>query len=71
MASGLYRIECRSISGGSLLPATNFSHLYKDRSLAVAVAAKSVADPTHQEVRVVYVPSGEIVFRTPGADKHS
>lgn len=71
MVSGQYRIESRDTSRGSLLPPPNFSHLYKDCSLAVAVAVKSVADPTRQEVRVVHVPSGEIVFRTPGAGKAS
>ena len=59
-----YRIESRDLSGGSLLPSPNFQHLYADCSLAVAVAVKSVADPTRQEVRVVHIPSGEIVFRT-------
>jgi hypothetical protein len=33
----------------------------------VAVAVKSVADPTRQEVRVVHIPSGEVVFRTSGS----
>lgn len=59
-----YRIETRDSLLGSLLPSPNFQHLYKDASLAVAVAVKSVADPTRQEVRVVHIPSGEIVFRT-------
>ncbi len=59
-----YRIESIDSLLGSLLPSPNFQHLYKDASLAVAVAVKSVADPTRQEVRVVHIPSGEIVFRT-------
>ncbi|MGH6636998.1 MAG: hypothetical protein ACREXN_02160 [Polaromonas sp.] len=59
-----YRIESRDPLGGSLLPSPNVKHLYADYSLAVAVAVKSVADPTRQEVRVVHIPSGEIVFRT-------
>ncbi|ABM39218.1 hypothetical protein Pnap_3922 [Polaromonas naphthalenivorans CJ2] len=63
---GQYLIECAATSGGELLPATNPSRLYKSRSLAVAIATKSVAHPTHQEVRVVHIPSREIVFRTPG-----
>lgn len=71
MVSGQYRIESRDTLRGSLLPPSNFSHLYKNYSLAVAVAVKSVADPMRQEVRVVHVPSGEIVFRTPGAGKAS
>ena len=33
--------------------------------------AKSVADPTRQEVRVVHIPSGEIVFRTSSAGQRS
>lgn len=64
MASAQFRIESRDPLIGSLLPSPNFDHLYKDASLAVAIAVKSVADPTRQEVRVVHVPSGEIVFKT-------
>jgi len=59
-----YRIETRDSLKGSLVPSPNFNHLYKDASLAVAVAVKSIADPTRQEVRVVHIPSGEIIFRT-------
>lgn len=64
MASAQYRIESRSPLIGSLLPPTTYKEIYADCSLAVAVAVKSVADPTQQEVRVVHVPSGEIVFQT-------
>ena len=59
-----YRIESRDPLTGSLLPPPTFSHLYANASLAVAVAVKSVADPTRQEVRVVHIPSGEVVFRS-------
>lgn len=63
-----YRIESRDPLSGSLLPHPNIQHLYADYSLAVAVAVKSVRDPSLQEVRVVHIPSGEIVFKTaPGA----
>ena len=64
MPSSDYRIESSLPVFGSLLPPTAFSQLYADRSLAVAVAVKSVSDPTRQPVRVVHVPSGEIVFDT-------
>ena len=64
MATGQYRIESRAPLLGSLLPLNPFKQLYSDRSLAVAVAVKSVADPTRQQVLVVHVPSGEIVFQT-------
>jgi hypothetical protein len=32
--------------------------------LAVAVAVKSLTDPTRQHIRVVHVDSGEVVFET-------
>ncbi|MDP1935769.1 MAG: hypothetical protein Q8K91_01030 [Hylemonella sp.] len=65
MASAQFRIECRDPLRGSLLPpASNFKSLYADRSLAVAVAVKSLADPTRQQIRVVHIPTGEIVFQT-------
>jgi hypothetical protein len=70
MPSAQYRIETRSPHPGSLLPFSpgTFEHLYADSSLAVAVAVKSVADPTRQQVRVVHVSSGEVIFQTaPGA----
>lgn len=67
MVTSQYRIESRGPLAGRLLPPPNFNRLYGNRSLAVAVAVKSVADPTCQEVWVVHVPTGEVVFRTPGA----
>jgi hypothetical protein len=64
MTSPQYRIEGTDRLMGRLIPSPNFSHLYRNYSLAVAVAVKSLADPTCQEVRVVHVPTGEIVFQT-------
>ena len=66
MPTAHYRIESRCPHSGSLLPFTpgTFEHLYANSSLAVAVAVKSVADPTRQQVRVVHIPSGEIIFQT-------
>ncbi len=64
MTSPQYRIEGTDRLRGRLIPTPNFSHLYKNYSLAVAVAVKSLADPTRQAVRVVHVPTGEIVFQT-------
>lgn len=64
-----YRIENRDPCNDSLLPSANLGHLYADPSLAVAVAVKSVSDPTMQEVRVVHVPSGEVVFKTSAPPK--
>ncbi|MCY7371666.1 MAG: hypothetical protein LH479_12615 [Polaromonas sp.] len=59
-----FRIESRFPLTGSLLPVSLLKRDYADRSLAVAVAVKSVTDPTCQQVQVVYVPTGEIVFET-------
>lgn len=65
MASAQYRIESRSsLKHGLLPPSATFQSLYADRSLAVAVAVKSLADPTRQQIRVVHIPSGEVVFQT-------
>lgn len=64
MAPAQYRIESRNTLRGGLLPPNALRQLYADRSLAVAVAVKSLADPTCQEIRVVHIPSGEIVFQT-------
>lgn len=64
MTTPQYRIEGTDRLRGRLIPTPNFSHLYRNYSLAVAVAVKSLADPTCQEVRVVHVPTGELVFQT-------
>ena len=59
-----YRIESSGTLKSALLLPINFNHLYLDRSLAVAVAAKSITAPERAEVRVVQIPSGKIIFRT-------
>jgi hypothetical protein len=64
-----FRIESSVSTDDSLLPESDIKHLYADASLAVAVAVavKIVADPSCEEVRVVHVPSGEVVFKTPAS----
>ena len=63
MSPADYRIESNQPLTGRLLPAMGSrEYLFNDRSLAVALAAKSVS-PSGQEIRVVHVPTGEIVFR--------
>ena len=59
-----YRIESRDPLLGHLLPTQQRKTLFGNCSLAVAVAVKSVDDPTRQQVRVVHVPSGEVIFET-------
>lgn len=65
-----YRIVSDHPFLGSLLPPSVFARIYADRSLAVALAVKSVADPSSQEVRVVEVPGGQVVFRSTASALH-
>ena len=60
----VFRVESGDPLLGNLLPAPLRKTLFGNRSLAVAVAVKSVIDPTRQQVRVVHIPSGEVVFDT-------
>ena len=64
MSTDRYRIESKDPLRGHLLPPTDFHHIFADRSLAVALAVKSVDDPMRQQVCVVHIASGEIVFQT-------
>ncbi|CDS52566.1 hypothetical protein [Polaromonas sp. CG9_12] len=59
-----YKIESNGTLASELLLDINFDHLYDSSSLAVAIAAKSITLPVQQEVRVVRVPDGEVIFRT-------
>ena len=64
MTSAEYRIESSHPLTSRLLPTFGSEHyLVKDRALAVALAAKSFTKPSGQEIRVVHVPTGEVVFR--------
>lgn len=64
MPSAEYRIESSHPLTSRFFPASGSEHyLVKDRALAVALAAKSFAGPSGQEIRVVHVPTGEVVFR--------
>ena len=66
MPSADYRIESSHPLTSQFLPVSaSEQYLVKDRSLAVALAAKSFTRPSGQEIRVVHVPTGEIVFRKP------
>lgn len=64
MTSADYRIESSQPIAGRLWPAKGSrQYTVNDRALAVSLAAKSF---THDsEIRVVHVPSGEVVFRKP------
>ena len=70
MTSTDYRIESSHPLACRLFPVPPAQQYYVgDRALAVAMAAKSVTSPGGQEIRVVHVPSGEIVFRKAAAPR--
>ena len=59
-----YRIECANSIAGPLLPESGQSeYLVRNSATAVVMAAKSVTIPAGQEIRVVHVPTGEVIFR--------
>lgn len=64
MPSAEYRIESSHPLTSQFFPPSGSEHyLVKNRALAVALAAKSFTRPSGQEIRVVHVPTGEVVFR--------
>ncbi len=63
MTSAQYRIESNRPLSGKWLPlAGNPPWLVGDRGLAVSLAAKNFRTESGQEIRVVHVPTGEIVY---------
>ncbi len=59
-----YQVESNhEILGPTSLPINRALFRTKNRDLAVAVAAKSRTAPLGQEIRVVHVHTGEVVFR--------
>jgi hypothetical protein len=61
-----YRIESSEPIAGRFWPSSGSLHFeVRDRDLAISLAAKSFTRLS--EIRVVYVPTGEIVFRKPPA----
>ena len=70
MTSAHYRVESSHPIAGRLVPSSDSRHyLFSDRALAVAMAAKSVTEPMGQEIRVVHVPTGEVMFRKAAASR--
>ncbi len=70
MTSANFRIESsHPIASGLFQAIGSQQYLFSDRALAVALAAKSTTQPVGQEIRVVHVPTGEVVFRKQGWSK--
>ncbi len=64
MMSANFRVESSHPIASGLFPTAGAQqYLFNDRALAVAMAAKSTTRPMGQEIRVVHVPTGEVVFR--------
>ena len=64
MTSADYRIESSQPIAGRLWPAIGAQQFaVNDRALAISLAAKSFTRSS--EIRVVHVPTGEVVFRKP------
>ncbi len=62
-----FRVESSHPILGRLLPGSGSrQYFFSSRDVAVAMAAKSDTQPWGQEIRVVHVPTGEIVFRKSG-----
>lgn len=59
-----YRIESEHKLTSDWLPASAFTQIHESRSAAVAIAIEGVDDPAQQEVRVVCVETGEVVWRS-------
>lgn len=70
MSSAEFRVESSHPIAGRLVPVSGSrQYLFSDRALAVSMAAKSVTKPSGQEIRVVHVPTGEVVFRKPASSR--
>jgi hypothetical protein len=59
-----YRIESDLALSSDWLPSDAFSRTYRDRAAAVATAIEGVDDPAVQEVRVLDVATGIVVWRS-------
>lgn len=64
MQSMTYRIESDFPLNSDWLPAKAFKQHFNNISDAQAIAIEGVDDPAEQEVRVVCVETGEVVWRS-------
>ena len=68
MSPADFRVESNLPILGRLWPAAGAQeYFFYSRDLAIAMAAKSVTRPSCKEIRVVHVPTGEVVIRKPEA----
>jgi hypothetical protein len=70
MTSADFRVESNHPIAGRFLPVSGSrQYFFSDRALAVTMAAKSFTRPSGQEIRVIHVPTGEVVFTKPAAPR--
>ncbi len=70
MSSTDFRVESSHPIAGGLLPISGSrQYFFGSRSLAVTMAVKSFTKPSGQEIRVVHVPTGEVVFTKPASQR--
>lgn len=72
MSSGAYRVESNLPIVGPLVPGLVSSKVFMlvDMAMAIVLAAKSFTNPPGQEIRVVHLPTGEVVYRKTAPDLH-
>ena len=64
MSAIAYRVEnCYPLIGPLLPGAAAKCFNLVDRALAIVLATKSMTKPSGHEIRVVHIPSGEVIFR--------
>lgn len=63
-----YRIESDYLLESDFLPVDAFARHYTDQASAVAIAIEGVDNQEKQEVRVVCVETGEVVWRSTEAE---
>ena len=64
MSADIFRVESSYPMFGPLMPRAGSRFLeLVDRTMATVMAAKSRTMPSGHEIRVVHVPSGEVIFR--------
>lgn len=59
-----YRIESDFQLSSDWLPRNAFEQHYDNESAAIAIAIEGVDDPEEQQVRVIRVETGEVVWRS-------
>jgi hypothetical protein len=69
LSASTYRVESSHPIVGPLWPSFKASklHTFVDRAFAVLMAAKSSTSPSGHEIRVIHVPTGQVVFRKTAA----